>query len=132
MAGTKRVPIARPHTSSLGAVLPLYQAALKARAKWRRYRTDESYAAAIAAEKALNRALGTRMWQISVLDIGPIYSRVRPPEEERLHDDWQRALAQLQALEMADREQRQAEREARTAQRTEPEREQPTPPPSSA
>jgi hypothetical protein len=135
MPGTKRVPLARSHTLSLQHVLPLYRHALRARTKWRRTRNDADYSELIEAQKNCDRALGTRLWQVSIFDFDDLHNRNAPPDYmgPRRREDWYRALELRQALEQLDREQQQQQRKAREAQRTEPEREreQPTPPPSS-
>jgi hypothetical protein len=138
MPGTKRVPLARPHASSLQQVLPLFQRALEARKRWRRDRNnDEKYAAYIEAQRAVNRALGTKLWEVSIWDLDDVYSRSKPTEMERDRDSWARALELRQALEAFDQEQRQQQR-ATVQQRTEtvqpsssPEEEEPTAPPPS-
>jgi hypothetical protein len=129
MSGTKRVPISRQHASSIAMVLPLFQHALRARAKWKRSGSDEDRAAAIEAEKVIERALTIRMWQVSIFDIDSIYGRSKPPEEPRHRDDWARALGLLQQLEAADREFRRQERAARRQRKVEP---QPQPEPEPA
>jgi uncharacterized membrane protein YccC len=70
------------------------------------------------AKRAVDRALGWKMWGVSIWDIGEgeIYSRTEPPEDPEWRDDWRRALGQLQALELAVRQQRRQEREARARQ----------------
>jgi hypothetical protein len=135
MAGTRRTPIARPHAASLASVLLLYQAAVKARKRWQRYRTDDHYAAFVEARKNVDRALfgPSRLWKTSIWDVVDIHRR-KPPEEPRQRESYEQAVALLKALEALDREQQQQER---AAQRAEPEREreigqpEPTPPPSS-
>jgi hypothetical protein len=67
------------------------------------------------AKRAVDRALGWRMWEVSIWDIGEgeIYDRTVPPQDPKWHDDWARAVEQLEALEAAVREQRREERAAR-------------------
>jgi hypothetical protein len=73
------------------------------------------------AKRAVDRALGWKMWGVSIWDIGEgeIYSRTEPPEDPEWRDDWQRALGQLQALELAVRQQRRQERALRAGSRAE-------------
>jgi hypothetical protein len=129
---TKRTPVNRQHASSIATVLPLFQHALKARAKWRRSGSDEDFEANAEAQKAVERALKIKMWEVSIWDIDDIYSRTKPPEEARQRDSWARALELRQALETADREHRRAEREGRQAAKATPEPEPETAPLSSS
>src|SRR5262249_27755804 len=101
---TKRVPIARSHTSSLAAGLALYRAALEARKRWRRTGSDADHDAVIEAEKDVDRALlgPQRLWKVSIWDIDSvdrrsIYRRDKPPSEARVHDSWAEAVELLQA-----------------------------------
>jgi hypothetical protein len=122
---TKRTPLSRAHSQSLQVVLPLFQHALRARAKWKRSGSDADYAAAIEAQKDVDRALfgPQRLWRTSIFDFDDIHNRKAPPEYmgPRQREDWQRSLELRLALEQLDREQREAEREV--PQPAEPERE---------
>jgi hypothetical protein len=117
MPGTRRTPVKRQHTSAIAAALPLFQRALKARAKWKRSGSDADYTAAVEAQKDVDRAFfgPRRFWLTSIFDIDDIYSRTEPPDEARHHESWKHALELRQALEAADREQRRRERAARRA-----------------
>jgi hypothetical protein len=131
---TKRQPIHRQHSQSLQVVLPLFQHALRARAKWKRSRSDANYSAAVEAQKDVDRALygPSRLWKVSIFDVlDGIYDRIKPPSERRQFDAWTDAVALLQVLEQLDREQREAERAAQNASNStvaepEPEQEEPT------
>jgi hypothetical protein len=108
----RRVHKARP---SIAAALPLFQHALKARAKWRRSGSAEDFEIATEAEKSVDRALfgPQRLWGVSIFDFDDIYrDRTRPPEDPKWHDAWARALELREALEAADLEQRRARRQA--------------------
>jgi hypothetical protein len=113
------VPIKRrAHKVRAGAItvetIRLYRHAMKLRQR------DPASLETHAAKRAVDRALGWKLWTVSIWDIGEgqIYSRTEPPEEE-WRDDWQRALGQLQALELAVRQQRRQERALRAGARAE-------------
>jgi hypothetical protein len=130
MPGTRRFPIKRQHSMTITATLPAFRHALRARAKAARSGSAKDREQASEAERVVDRSLGTRLWQVSIWDIigdGNIYRRDRPPQEVRHHDSWATAVAQLQALEQADREQRRQERAARRAAKAVAEQREPEP-----
>src|SRR5262249_53180737 len=124
MPGTRRTPIARSRTPLITAhTVDLFRTALRLR------KSKPGSLEAHEAERAVDRMVGWKMWNISLWDFD-IYSREKPPEDRHLHRDWQHALELRLQLEAAVREQRQQERAARRAraERAESEREQPTSP----
>jgi hypothetical protein len=108
------VPVKRRlHKARAGAItaetVRLYRHALALRLR------DPTSEETHSAKRAVDRGLGWRMWTVSIWDIGEgeIYSRTVPPQDPKWHDDWARAVEQLEALEAAVREQRREERAAR-------------------
>jgi hypothetical protein len=126
MPGTKRTPIARSRAPLITAqTVDLFRTALAL------HKRDPA-GITHNAKRAVDRLVGWKMWKISIWDFDDIYSREVPPEDPNRHDDWAHALELRQALEQAVRELRAQERKARRARaEPEPEREQPTSPPSS-
>jgi hypothetical protein len=125
MSGTKRVRIAR--TPALGLITPqvlaLYRHALELRARARRSEADlEAFS---RAEDDLNRALGLKMWDVTVLE-DYMFTPDEPPDymPPAAQDGWYRTRELRRQLAEADRELRRQERAARRAKAApDPERE---------
>jgi hypothetical protein len=124
MPGTRRTPIARSRTPLITAhTVDLFRTALRLR------KSKPGSLEAHEAERAVDRMVGWKMWNISLWDFD-IYSREKPPEDRHLHRDWQHALELRLQLEAAVRALRRSERAVLKRGR-DIEQPEPTPPPSS-
>jgi hypothetical protein len=130
MSGTKRVRVARAPAAGLitPQVIALYRhaRALQARA----HRSEADLDAFSTAEDDLNRALGLKMWDVTVLE-DYMFTPDEPPDymPPAARDGWYRTRELRQQLQAANHELRKQERAARRAKAApEPERKPETEP----
>jgi hypothetical protein len=115
MSGTKRTRIDRQQRAGLitPQTISLYRRALKLHK--RAHLSDADQRAAYDAENDVDRALGIKLWQISVF-LDEYFVRDTPPDNivrRGRTDDWYHTRELRRQLAEADRELRRQERAAR-------------------
>ena len=126
MPGTKRTPIARSRTPLITPqIVDNWRRALKLNK--RAHLSHADFELAYAAERDVDRALGIKLWNISIFE-DEMFKHDSPPEylfQQGRADGWYRTHELRRQLAEADRELRRQERAARRAKTLSPSPEQP-------